>query len=66
MKNNSNALNLGENTLSNSNLTNSNSALNEAQLFKLAHFPIMLFASVMGLGGWHLSLKKQARLLLLA
>lgn len=66
MKNNSNALNLGENaalnlnknTVSNSNLTNSNSALNEAQFSKLAHFPIMLFASVMGLGGLALAFKK--------
>lgn len=58
MKNNSNALNLGENTASNSNLTNSNSALNEALLSKLAHFPIMLFASVMGLGGLALVFKK--------
>ena len=62
MKNNSNALNLGENsnknTASNSNLTNSNSALNEASLSKLAHFPIMLFASVMGLGGLALVFKK--------
>ena len=66
MKNNSNALNLGENaalnlnknTLSNSNLTNSNSALNEASLSKLAHSPIMLFASVMGLGGLALVFKK--------
>ena len=58
MKNNSNALNLGENTALNSNLTNLNSALNEAQLFKLAHFPIMLFASVMGLGGLTLVFKK--------
>lgn len=70
MKNNSNALNLGENAvlnsnknsnkniLSNSNLTNSNSALNEAPLSKLTHFPIMLFASVMGLGGLALVFKK--------
>lgn len=58
MKNSSNALNLGENTLSNSNLTNSNSALNETPLSKLAHFPIMLFASVMGLGGLALVFKK--------
>lgn len=66
MKNSSNALNLGDNTplnsnkntLSNSNLTNSNSALNEAPLFKLAHFPVMLFASVMGLGGLALVFKK--------
>lgn len=58
MKNSSNALNLGENTASNSNLTNSNSALNEAPFSKLAHFPIMLFASVMGLGGLALVFKK--------
>lgn len=66
MKNNSNALNLGENaalnlnknTASNSNLTNSNSALNEVPFSKLAHFPIMLFASVMGLGGLALVFKK--------
>lgn len=66
MKNSSNALNLGENaalnsnknTVSNSNLTNSNSALNETPLSKLAHFPIMLFASVMGLGGLALVFKK--------
>ncbi len=66
MQNNSNALNLGENaalnlnknTASNSNLTNSNSALNETPLSKLAHFPIMLFASVMGLGGLALVFKK--------
>lgn len=66
MKNNSNTLNLGDNTplnsnkntASNSNLTNSNSALNEAQLSKLAHFPIMLFASVMWLGGLALVFKK--------
>lgn len=66
MKNNSNALNLGENaalnlnknTASNSSLTNSNSALNEVPFSKLAHFPIMLFASVMGLGGLALVFKK--------
>lgn len=66
MKNSSNALNLGEskalnsnkNTASNSNLTNSNSALNEVPFSKLAHFPIMLFASVMGLGGLALVFKK--------
>ena len=57
MKNSSNA-NLDANTASNSNLTNSNLALNEAPLSKLAHFPIMLFASVMGLGGLALVFKK--------